>query len=107
MNVYSVGEFCQHEGAGWDRLVADNDNTLKNIKKILIEHHEYQRNREMLFMSEEDEVYSKRLSQENIDGHNYIIDLVKNAKSIDDIKNVEIPPYNHDVIRISKQEILF
>lgn len=107
MEVYSVGEFCQHEGGGWDSLVADNENTLENVKKILVEHHEYHRNREMLFSSDEDAEYLKRLTQENIDGHNYIINLVKNAKSIDEIKNVEIPPYNHDVIRIRKQEILF
>lgn len=107
MNVYSVGEFCKHEGDGWDMLVADNENTLKNVKKILIEHHESQRNREMLFSYDEDEDYTKRLTQKYIDGHNYIINLVKNAKSIDDIKDTEIPPYKHYVIRITKQEILF
>lgn len=106
MNVYSVGEFCRHEGAGWDKLVADNENTLSNMKSVLIEHHEFHRNREMLFMSDEDEDYTKRLTQENIDGHNYIINLVKNAKSIDEINDVDIPPHNHDVIRIYKTTIL-
>ena len=106
MEVYSVGEFCQHEGAGWDRIVADNENTLENIKKVLIEHHEFHRNREILFSDDEDAEYLKRSAQENIDGHNYIINLVKNAKSIDDIKDTEIPPHNHDVIRIYKTTIL-
>lgn len=106
MEVYSVGEFCKYEGGGWDRLVADNENTLENIKKVLLEHHEYHRNREILFNDDEDAEYLKRLAQENIDGHNYIINLVKNAKSIDEIKGTEIPPYNHDVIRIYKTTIL-
>ena len=106
MEVYSVGEFCKHEGGGWDRLVADNENTLENVKKVLLEHHEYHRNREMLFSDDEDAEYLKRISQENIDGHNYIINLVKNAKSIDEIKGTEIPPHNHDVIRIYKTTIL-
>ena len=34
MQVYSVGEFCQHEGGGWSLLVADNENAFANIKKI-------------------------------------------------------------------------
>ena len=102
MQVYSVGEFCQHEGGGWDSLVADNENTFKNIQKVLIDHHQEQVTRYEGWAEERDGMEW----QKDIDGHKEIIDLVKNATRIEDINNKEIPPWNHDVIRINKQTII-
>lgn len=102
MEVYTVGEFCQHEGAGWSLLVADNENTFANIQKVLIDHHQEQITRYEGWIEERDAFEW----QKDIDGHQKIIDLVKNAKSIEDFNNKEIPPWNHDVIRIGKQKII-
>lgn len=104
MQVYSVGEFCQHEGGGWDILVADNENTLDNIKKVLIEHHEEERQRYLDFAYDED---SDNFNWDaDIEGHTEIIELIYNADCIEDINNKEIPPWNHDVIRITAKTIL-
>lgn len=102
MQVYSVGEFCQHEGNGWSLLVADNENAFANIKKVLIDHHQEQVTRYEGWVKEPDGV----MHQKSIDGHNLIIDLVKNATRIEDFNNTEIPPWNHDVIRVNKQTII-
>lgn len=39
MKVYSVGENCIHEGAGWSLLVADNENSIENIKNVIIDNY--------------------------------------------------------------------
>ena len=104
MQIYSVGEFCQHEGGGWSLLVADNENAFENIKKVLIEHHEEERQRYLDFADDED---SDNFNwDKDIQGHTEIIELVRNATCIEDINNKEIPPWNHDVIRIRKETII-
>lgn len=100
MQVYSVGEFCQHEGGGWSLLVADNENAFMNIQKVLIDHHQEQVTRYEGWIEEDPEW------QKDVDGHNFIINLVKDATCIEDFNNKEIPPWNHDVIRISKETII-
>lgn len=102
MQVYSVGEFCQHEGGGWSMLVADNENAFANIQKVLIDHHEEEITRYEGWIEERDAFEW----QKDIDGHQEIIDLIKNSKSIEDLNHKEIPPWNHDVIRIGKQTII-
>ena len=106
--VYSVGEFCQHEGGGWSVLVANNENTFANIQKVLIDHHEEQAAQyERWVKEDEEEEDINSLSwHKDIEGHNSIAHLVKNATCIKDINNKEIPPYNHDVIRITKKTII-
>lgn len=103
IQVYSVGEFCQYEGGGWSVLVADNENAFENIKKVLIEHHEKERQRYLDYAYDEDSVNFK---VKDIEGHTEIIELVHNATCIEDINNKEIPPWTHNVIRIGKQTII-
>lgn len=103
MEVYSVGEFCKYEGGGWSLLVHDNENALSNIKKVLIDHHTEELNRYTEFQNDDDDTLDWT---DEIVGHQFIIDLVNKATSIDDIKNTEIPPFCHDVIRIYKLTIL-
>ena len=102
MQVYSVGEDCQLEGGSWSLLVADNENAFENIKKVLIEHHEEERQRYLDFDDDEDNFNWDK----DIQGHTEIIKLVHNATCIEDINNKEIPPWNHNVIRIEKQTII-
>ena len=102
MQVYSVGEVCQLAGGSWSLLVADNENAFENIKKVLIEHHEEERQRYLDFADDEDNFNW----DEDIQGHTEIIELVHNATCIEDINNKEIPPWNHNVIRITAKTIL-
>lgn len=104
-HVYEVGEYCGVEGRMWSVLVSDNEDALKNIKGVLLEH--YQKELDILlgayqdclgdddyimlvkgFIGEYEELLAKINSYDNIEQLSYV-KLEENYRYIL-VKKVEV-----------------
>lgn len=104
-HVYEVGEYCGIDGRLWSVLVEDNKDSLRNIKRVLLEH--YQKELDILlgayqdclgdddyimlvkgFIGEYEELLAKIKSYDNIEQLSYV-KLEENYRYIL-VKKVEV-----------------
>lgn len=107
-SIYEVGEYCPLDGKLWYVLIDDNKNTLKNIKKVILEH--YQQELSILTDMYSDDLY---LSDDSvaisvikyIGVFKELMSKIKNADSVGEISSIELK-VNYRSIKVVEVDML-